>query len=215
MAGHARLITPAIADGSAVMVPVQGQGSPVLVIDARPRLEWSEAEIQQAVETQQKKAGALVALVRSETEATWAEIRRELNEVAGGRASARVMVMAHHALRAHQALELQTMLAEVAAGKTMDELKADAHGQRNQSGLSVIATQALNQAYEAARSEAGNRSSPTEQLMNRIGVGRGTPVSAEGPALPARGVPGGVNVLVPSLEVQELPPIPPVPGACT
>lgn len=199
MAGHARLITPAIADGSAIMVPVQGQGSPVLVIDARPRLEWSEVEIQQAVETQQKKAGALVALVRSETESTWAEIRRELNEVAGGQASARVMVMAHHALRAHQALELQTMLAEVATGKSMDELKADMHGLRNQSGLSVIATQALNQAYEAARSEAGSRKSPTEQLMARLGVGGAGPGQREvAPSPPvayppacAQGAPGG------------------------
>lgn len=226
MPGHATEVAPIVDNGAAIRVPVLGQGAPVLVLDARPKVQWTEKELADAVEAQQRKAGALVALVRSETEAMWAEIRRELNEAAGGQASARVMVMAHHALRAHQALEVQTLLAEVAAGKSLDELKADVHGQRNQSGLSVIATQALNQAYEAARAEAKqNQGSPTQQLMSRLGVGAArpnvTPVqgrSAEthgssgtqggsvppglelGTLSPLR-PPGGVESLVPSLEV--------------
>lgn len=176
MPGHATEVAPIVDNGAAIRVPVLGQGAPVLVLDARPKVQWTEQELADAVEAQQRKAGALVALVRSETEAMWAEIRRELNNAAGGQASARVMVMAHHALRAHQALEVQTLLAEVAAGKSLDELKADAHGQRNQSGLSVIATQALNQAYEAARAEAKqNQGSPTQQLMTRLGVGSAAP----------------------------------------
>lgn len=189
MPGHATEVAPIVDDGASIRVPVLGQGSPVLVLDARPKVEWTELEIAEAVKAQQRKAGALVALVRSETEAMWAEIRRELNEVAGGQASARVMVMAHHALRAHQALEVQTMLAEVAAGKSLDDLRADAHGQRNQSGLSVIATQALNQAYEAARGEANTKAAtPAQQLMARLGHG------ARGPSPSPDAPPGGVVV---------------------
>jgi len=175
MPGHAAAIAPIVDDGASIRVPVLGQGKPVQLIDARPKLHWTEAEVEQAVETQQKRAGALVALVRERSEATWSELRRELNEAAGGQASARVMVLAHHALRAHQALELQTLLAEMAAG---EETKGADNGLRNQSGLSVIATQALNQAFEAARTEAGKRTSPTEQLMAKLGHGAplGAPV---------------------------------------
>lgn len=216
MAGHATEVAPIIENGSAIRVPVLGQGSPVLVIDARPKVQWTEQELAEAVEAQQRKAGALVALVRSETEATWAEIRRELNEAAGGQASTRVMVMAHHALRAHQALEVQTLLADVAAGKSLDDLRADAHGQRNQSGLSVIATQALNQAYEAARAEAKqNQGSPTQQLMSRIGVGAARPnvTDVQGGSQVTHGStethPGSVP---PGLEIASLSPLTPPGG---
>lgn len=178
MPGHATEIAPIVDGGASIRVPVLGQGKPLQLLDARPRLQWSEAEIEQAVKEQQRKAGALVALVRSETEAAWADIRRELNEAAGGTASRRVMVMAHHALRAHQALELQTLLAEVAAGGHATKGQSAENGLRNQSGLSVIATQALNQAFDAARAEAKlNQGSPTEQLMTRLGVGKGQTLS--------------------------------------
>lgn len=170
MQALATSVEPIVADGASIHIPVAGQGKALHLIDARPKLRWSEAEVQQAVETQQKKAGALVALVRSEIEATWAEIRRELNQLAGGQASTRVMVLAHHAMRAHQALELQTLLAEVAAGEHGEGKRADPNnGLRNQSGLSVIATQALNQAYEAARAEQGsNAASPVDGLRARL-----------------------------------------------
>lgn len=192
MSGHATAVAPIVDDGASIRVPVLGQGNPVLLIDARPKMHWTEDEVEQAVESQQKRAGALVALVRERTEATWAELRRELNEAAGGQASARVMVLAHHAMRAHQALELQSLLAEVAAG---EEATSAANNLRNQSGLSVIATQALNLAFEAARAEAGKAAgSPTEQLMTRLGVGRGGPISIEAPALPAPSPPGGVLI---------------------
>lgn len=195
MAGHARSIQPIVEAGAQVSVPVHGQGGPVLVIDARPKRDWTPEEVRQAVEEQQRKAGALVALVRSETEATWAEIRRELNELAGGQASARVMVLAHHALRAHQALELQTLLAEVAAGKHGEGQRADPNnGLRNQSGLSVIATQALNQAYEAAKAERVVGKSPTAQLLERLGVGVAVPESAgEVPGRSPVATPGAVD----------------------
>ncbi len=241
MHASATSVAPIVADGAAIHVPVPGQGEALRLFDGRPKLHWTEAEVQQAVETQQKKAGALVALVRERIEATWSEIRRELNEAAGGTASARVMVLAHHAMRAHQALELQTLLAEVAAGEHGEGKRADPNnGLRNQSGLSVIATQALNQAYEAARSEAGNRSSPTAQLMNRLGVGQGQPKVTDvqqvtvdpGSSLTHGSVPPGLEVhqaypsrgmggstfgslspLIPdTYEVPVPPPGPPVPG---
>lgn len=187
MSGHATAVAPIVDDGASIRVPVLGQGNPVLLIDARPKMHWTEAEVEQAVEMQQKRAGALAALVRERTEATWAELRRELNEAAGGRASSRVMVLAHHAMRAHQALELQTLLAEVSAG---EEATSAANNLRNQSGLSVIATQALNLAFEAARAEAGKTAgSPTEQLMTRLGVGRVVPVLDSRSDPPPLGVP--------------------------
>jgi hypothetical protein len=145
-----------------------------MLLDARPRVRWTESEISEALEKQQRRAGPLVALVLTRLESTWSEIRRELNEAAGGHASARVMVLAHHALRAQQALELTALLAEVAAGeRDAGEKKGDPlNALRNQSGLSVIATQALNQAYEAARAEhAANKGSATDQLMARLGHG--------------------------------------------
>jgi hypothetical protein len=144
-----------------------------MLLDARPRVRWTEEEVAQAIEKQQRRAGPLVALVIARLEETWLEIRRELNEAAGGKASARVMVLAHHALRAQQALELTALLAEVAAGeRDAGEKKGDPlNALRNQSGLSVIATQALNQAFEAAKAEAGKRESPTDQLMARLGHG--------------------------------------------
>jgi hypothetical protein len=210
MRASATSVVPIVADGAAIHVPVPGQGEALKLFDGRPRIHWTEAEIQQAVETQQKKAGALVALVRERIEATWSEIRRELNEAAGGAASTRVMVLAHHAMRAHQALELQTLLAEVAAGEHGDGKRADPNnGLRNQSGLSVIATQALNQAYEAAREEhKANTGSPTDQLLSRLGVGRGAP-----PVLDSRSDPPPPEA--PRGVVLEPPPpsIPAPPGA--
>jgi hypothetical protein len=196
MPGHAAVIAPIVAEGAAIRVPVLGQGHPVSICDVRPKTQWTEAEVVQAIETQQKRAGALVALVRERTDATWAEVRRELNEVAGGQASARVMVLAHHAMRAHQALELQALMAEVASG---EETKDAVPGLRNTSGLSVIATQALNQAYEAARAER-KTATPTQQLMTRLGHG------AKGPGLAPDQAPGGVAAWVPSHALSQSPP---------
>lgn len=179
-----------------------------MLLDARPRVRWTESEISEALEKQQRRAGPLVALVLARLESTWSEIRRELNEAAGGHASARVMVLAHHALRAQQALELTALLAEVAAGeRDAGEKKGDPlNALRNQSGLSVIATQALNQAYEAARAEhAANKGSATDQLMARLGHG----VSAKVPGpVPLEG--GGVMSIEPPRA--EVPTSPPIPG---
>lgn len=194
MPGHASAIEP-IVESASVRVPATVSSPALQLIDGRPKMHWTEAEVEEAAKEQQRKAGPLVALVRDRIEATWSEIRRELNETAGGQASARVHVLAHHAMRAHQALELQTLLAEVDAGGNGRAKSDPNNGLRNQSGLSVIATQALNQAYEAARAEAKqNQGSPTQQLMTRLGVGvAGTAQREVADPLPVRM--GGVGAI--------------------
>lgn len=202
MPGHAHTST-VVLDDAHVHVAVPGrENRPIQIVAANPPRNWTPEEVQQAVESQQQKAGPLVALVRDRIEATWSEIRRELNEAAGGQASARVMVLAHHAMRAHQALELQSLLAEVDAGGN-GRAKADPNnGLRNQSGLSVIATQALNQAYEAARAEAKqNQGSPTQQLMSRLGVPAPREVVPPSPVRP----PGGDQVGSPPVSIPPSP----------
>lgn len=193
MPGHASAIAP-IVEGASVRVPATVSSKALQLLDGRPKMHWTEAEVEEAAKEQQQKAGPLVALVRDRIEATWSEIRRELNETAGGQASARVMVLAHHAMRAHQALELQSLLAEVDAGGN-GRAKADPNnGLRNQSGLSVIASQALNQAYEAARAEGkANQGSLADQLMAKLGHG----VSAKGQAMPPDAPPGEGEQRVP------------------
>jgi hypothetical protein len=180
-------------------------GRPLVLVDARPPVTWTAEEVELAVERQQKRAGALVALARERIEASWGEIRAELNQMAGGQASARVMVLAHHAMRAHSALELQVLLAEVGVG---EEAKGADAGLRNQSGLSVIASQALNAAYDAAREEGkASRGSATDQLFGRLGVGQGRPGVDVGGSQPQSpfSPPGGVGLGPPSSST----PIPP------
>lgn len=137
------------------------------LVDARPPVRWTEDEICQAVERQQKRAGALVALVKARVLADASVVRGELNQLAGGQASRRVAVLAHNAMLAQEALELQSLDAEVAAGEERKGLEASL---RSMSGLSVFASQALDKAYEAAREE-GKRANPVADLRRTIGLG--------------------------------------------
>lgn len=167
---------PSPPDRSVVQVTVRG-GAALSVLDGRvPR--FSAAEVEEAALKLEERSGAVVQQVRARTEASWQEVRGELNRLAGGQASARVMVLAHHALRAHQALELQALAVGKAFGAE-DDL-AEKH-MRNQAGLAVVASDALNKAYEVAREEAkANAGSPTEQLLTRLGVASSDPVPPEG-----------------------------------
>jgi len=153
------------------------------VLDGRPP-RFSDEEVEQASEALAKRAGPVASLVRRRTEETWQTVRADLNAVAGGQASPRAMVLAHHAMRAHQALELQSLFAEVAFGEEQE--LADKH-MRNQAGLAIVATDALNKAYEAAREDAKASSNPVTGLMSRLGhtapMGHGIPgVDVGGPA---------------------------------
>lgn len=182
-------------------VEVRTPGMPALtLVDSRQPVTWTTEEVSQAVERQQKRAGALVALARERIEASWERIRAELNQIAGGQASTRVMVLAHHAMRAHSALELQTLLTEQAVG---EESKGAEGNLRNQAGLSVVATQSLNAAYEAAREEGkAQKGSPTEQLLTRIGARPGV---AEAQPRPPIDPPGGSSLGPPPASTKDSP----------
>jgi hypothetical protein len=137
------------------------------IADARVAT-FTDAEIAAAEERLTRRAGPVAARVRAELEATFQATRAELNDLAGGQASQRVMLLAHYAMTAAQALQLQTLLASAAFGEETDSAERQL---RNQAGLGVVATDLLNKAYEAARAEgAQNKGSVTDQLMNRLGV---------------------------------------------
>lgn len=167
MPGRASARTDSKRNGGAtVMMLAPGQPG-LAVLDGRAP-GFTPEQVEEAEKQLAERSGAVVARVRGRTEESWGRIRGELNQVAGGQASARVMVLAHHALRAHQALELQALSAGLAFG-TGDEL-AEKH-MRNQAGLAIVASDALNKAYEAAQEEGrAQKGSPTEQLMTRLGV---------------------------------------------
>jgi len=141
------------------------------LVDARPPVHWSPDEVGQAIERQQKRAGALVALVKARLEADYAVVRAELNRLAGGQASGRVAVLARNAMLAQEAVELQTLAAEVAAG---EESKGADTSLRHMSGLSVFASQALDKAYDAAREE-GKCANPVADLRKTIGLSPSDP----------------------------------------
>jgi hypothetical protein len=174
-----------IGSGGLVLVLRPGETA-ITVLDGRTP-GFTPEQVEEAERKLAEASGPVVARVRGRTEESWGKVRAELNAVAGGEASARVMVLAHHALRAHQALELQALAAGKAFG-IGDEL-AEKH-MRNQAGLAVVASDALNAAYEAAREEGKtNKGSPTEQLLTRIGARPQEPAEArpESPFSP----PGG------------------------
>jgi hypothetical protein len=181
-------------------VQVLAPGQPALaVLDGRAP-GFTPEQVEAAEKQLAERSGPVVARVRGRTEESWQRIRAELNQVAGGQASARVAVLAHHALRAHQALELQALSAGLAFG-TGDEL-AEKH-MRNQAGLAIVASDALNKAYEVAREEAREqKGSPTEQLLTRIGARPGvSEVQPDSPIDP----PGG-SVLGPPSSPTPNPP---------
>src|SRR5688572_14095679 len=124
-----------VGSGGLVLVLTPGHTA-ISVLDGRTP-GFSSEQVEEAERKLAESSGPVVARVRGRTEESWARIRSELNTVAGGEASARVMVLAHHALRAHQALELQTLAAGKAFGMG-DEL-AEKH-MRNQAGLAVVAS---------------------------------------------------------------------------
>ena len=131
-------------------VEVTANGKTLSLLDGRMPL-FSPEQVAKAEEELTRKAGPIVARVWERTEESFAAVRAELNQRAGGQASARVMLLAHHALRAQQALELQTLAAARAFGDEQND-NTDKHT-RTQAGLAVVATDSLNKAYAAADEE--------------------------------------------------------------
>jgi hypothetical protein len=140
--------------------------------------DFTPEEVEAAERKMVKRAGPVVARMRERTAESWGLIRAELNELAGGQASAGCTVMAHHALRAHTALELQSLLAEVSAG---EDAEGSDRAFRSLAGLSVVATDLLRKAYAQAREEGAAKAKaqsggPVGELMGRLGV---TPTQGE------------------------------------
>lgn len=171
---------PSPPDGAVVQVRVPGHAA-LSVLDGRaPR--FSAEQVEKAHAELEQASGPVVEHVRARAEASWELVRADLNRVAGGEASPRVMVIAQHALMAHEALVLQRLAAGRAYG-TGDDL-AEKH-MRNSAGLAVVATDALNKAYEAAREEGkANKGGAVGGLLTRIGAAE---VRTEPPMTPGGG----------------------------
>lgn len=159
-------LDPSPPDRSVVQVRVPGHAA-LSVLDGRaPR--FTPEQVETALLDLEQASGPIVELVRAQVESSWELIRADLNRVAGGEASPRVMVIAQHAQMAHEALILQRFASGKAFGAG-DEL-AEKH-MRNAAGLAVVATDALNKAYEAAREEAKARQGgAVGGLLTRIGA---------------------------------------------
>ncbi len=182
-----------------------------VILDARPPSHFTQREEDEALEKIAIDAGPATAGIVRRVADSFDAIRAELNEVAGGQASDRVMTLAHNAQRAQLAVELQTTVSVSAHGRYVANGGDKGQTEKGLSklvGICAFATDLLNKAYEAARSEAGSRQSPTAQLMSRLGVGQPAP---EVPAPSPLGPPGGATFKVPSLDLQELHPVPPSP----
>lgn len=159
------------------------------VMDGRPG-QFTQAECETALLELGRKAGAATEAISSRVDESFCAIRSELNALAGGQASARVMLLAHHAQRTELALELATSTTSVAHGAFVlgqDKLGQTDKALRNVVGIAAFATDLLNKAYEAAQAEGKAlkaKVGPAEELMSRLGVTPATGESSEvGPLL--------------------------------
>lgn len=182
------LLTPGMAHATSAGGPGRG----VTLLDVRPPTHFTQREEDEALEKLAIDAGPATAGIVRRVSDSFDAIRAELNEVAGGQASDRVMTLAHNAQRAQLAVELQTTVSVSAHGRYVANGGDKGQTEKGLSklvGICAFATDLLNKAYEAARSEAGLRQSPTAQLMTRLGVGQPAP---EVPDPSPLGPPGGV-----------------------
>lgn len=155
------------APGHAV-VGIEGD-APVMLVNVQVP-SFTPEEVAAAEEQQVKRAGPLVIRIRERAEESWQLVRAELAARSGGEASARTTVLAHYALMANRALELQALLAEATAGS---EGKDPDKAFRSLAGLSVVAADLLNKAYAAATEEGRAKAAklePVDALMATLGV---------------------------------------------
>ncbi len=165
-----------------------GPGRLMTLLDVRPPTSFTRREEDEALEKLATVAGPATAGIVRRVSESFDAVRAELNELAGGQASARVMTLAHNAQRTQLAVELQTTVSVSAHGRYVanggDKGQTE-KGLSKLAGICAFATDLLNKAYEAARSEAkANQGSATQQLMTRLGHG----ASAKAPEVsPVRG----------------------------
>lgn len=178
----------------------------LILIDARPpRQLFGPEQQQEALEKLQRKAGAATAGIEAAVAEAFCALRAELNEMAGGEASATVMVMARNAELTQLAAELQASISKGSFGVYVDEPDNGQleKGLQRLAGICAVANDLLLKAKETALAEGkAKKGSATEQLFARIGASSGSaPVSP--PGVPSSRVPEEQN---------HTPPEPPFPG---
>jgi hypothetical protein len=163
-------------DHPVALEPGKVSAGKLVLLDVRPPARPFGAEEQQAaLDKLARAAGPATAAIESAVADGFAAYRAELNALAGGQASARVMILARNAELAQLATELQ---ASISRGRHGAYVEAHDEGQtekglRNLVGLCAVATDLLNKATEAAKEEGkAVAQSPTDQLMTRLGVGQ-------------------------------------------
>lgn len=213
MAGQsAVLVTPQeVVDGASVRVSTQG--GPIRLVDARPPTNWTVADVEDALERHKARSGPLVAFVAASVSEQWARIRSELNRIAGGQASDRVMASAYYAEQANYAVALQRTRVEAAVGE--DAKNADS-AVRDFTGLTAVAAARLNEAFDLAEREAKaghDRVAGPNGLLARLGhqvPGSSMTLGGGQASVPSQ-TPGAVGSGAP-LSLNCAPPGPPEPG---
>jgi hypothetical protein len=178
------------------MAHISTPRGPVQLTSVSPKVQYSIEEHDTALAELSRKAGAATEGVVLRVNESFASFRAELNDLAGGQASSRVMLLSHNAQRAQLAVELQTSLSTVghgqfAAGADKDQkLESVSKGLRNLVGLCAFAADLLNKAHAAAVEEGkANKPSAHDQLLTALGVAVPTHVPDAPPGGQAIGSP--------------------------
>ncbi len=147
---------------------------------ADTRCVFALAERDSALEQLAIDAGPATEAITVKVNQSFEPIRGQLNELAGGQASPRVMMLAHHAQRVEVALELQTAISMHSVGRYIREggesdKKAGKTevGLRNLAGIGAFASDLLTKAYQAAEAEGKAKAAklgPVDELMTTLGV---------------------------------------------
>jgi hypothetical protein len=152
-----------------------------------------------------RRAGPATEGVVVRVNESFSAVRAELNVLAGGQASNRVMLLAHTAQRAQLAVELHSQVSAVEHGRFAsgdDKPKvteALSKGLRNMVGMCAFAADLLNKAHAAAAEEGkARKGSATDQLFATLGVA-GTEVVDQSPdRTPGGGKTGSSPISIPS-----------------
>ena len=196
---------------SGARVEAVAQSGTVELLDARlPRN--ARAENLAALDAFRAKSAPFYLAIRDGAEEYGAHLRAELNALAGGEAPPSVMALAQAAVDALSNCQLAQHIVGHATGDLpgLPEKKQPARRleitqlQRTAMGLDVAFTDLVRRATEAAKEAGKKGSSPTQQLMARLGHG----AKAPDPVPPQ--APGGSSVEPPPSLSQ--PPFPPEPG---
>lgn len=198
--GGAKRVEHALEIASGTVSAVAQSGA-VALLDCRLPSEIAAAN-QAALEQFKRRAAPFYAAIRTGAEQYGEFLRAELNALAGGEAPPSVMALAQAAIDAHANCQLAQHIVGHATGdlEALPDEKQQGRRleitqlQRTAMGLDVAFTDLVRRATEAARAEAGKRTSATDQLMARLGHGQ---LRREVAALSPLQPPGGVAIGAP------------------